>query len=784
MENEYFYDELPKGRWWDFDKKLKMIDTSVEHGAICLDKKPLSNTLYIKPFTYIFEMLLNALRLLQNRPLPHHLPLLKLFETNMTHIDWSNFNLKDIEKLYFLDMKRSGALIQKEFVKIALSTTDFAILNGPPGTGKTQVICEIIIQEIMKGNKVILVASTNVAVDNVLERMMGLEAAEDILFPIRIGNEKTISKNNLLKYSYGQIKRTEKERILKRLRGLRKRTSAQDLLYEAMITNSKKSIIDDTILDAANLICGTTIGILQFPPIKRLKNQMQKPLFDVMILDEASKTPFHEFLVPAIWAKKWILTGDPKQLSPYVESEDVEVCLDAVAYESDISIDEKKASLILLDAVKPNKNHLSIVVTDDITHPIYQNIVSNLDNKMDKDTKKLRILDTNEIVKFEKYVISHFIFSSHVILCNINHISKLKDQLPGKLKIWIHMGNENMSPIEVIKKFPRELLSKVMFSSLKNQNKNIFNTVVEDNWAHELGYRLSRKFELRKDPKRANYLDEDIKYLTSFEKIEQNLTHVRKVFFPSVLESLLEGFDRKGDNKFGNTLTDGLPESAKKIRFRLLEFQHRMHSQISDFPRKFIYDNKSLLNAENIDRLRSNWYDKYKVRAKWIEVSRDNNEMIKIKNGMIEPTFNLNEVKVIKEELSEFENWTKLHRKPNGEKWTVAILTYYRDQEKKLRSMLQRLFSKKSRWRTFERLNMKVELCTVDRFQGHEADLVFLSFVNNTRTGFLDVPNRLNVAITRARYQLILIGKRKYFSQCKSKILRDLANQITSDRRY
>jgi superfamily I DNA and/or RNA helicase len=36
----------------------------------------------------------------------------------------------------------------------------------------------------------------------------------------------------------------------------------------------------------------------------------------------------------------------------------------------------------------------------------------------------------------------------------------------------------------------------------------------------------------------------------------------------------------------------------------------------------------------------------------------------------------------------------------------------------------------------------------VDKFQGHEADIVFLSMVQTKRVGFMDNPNRLNVAIT------------------------------------
>ena len=44
------------------------------------------------------------------------------------------------------------------------------ILEGPPGSGKTTAILEFIYQATSIGKKVLLVASTHVAVDNVLEK--------------------------------------------------------------------------------------------------------------------------------------------------------------------------------------------------------------------------------------------------------------------------------------------------------------------------------------------------------------------------------------------------------------------------------------------------------------------------------------------------------------------------------------------------------------------------------------------------------------------------------------
>ena len=82
------------------------------------------------------------------------------------------------------------------------------------------------------------------------------------------------------------------------------------------------------------------------------------------------------------------------------------------------------------------------------------------------------------------------------------------------------------------------------------------------------------------------------------------------------------------------------------------------------------------------------------------------------------------------------------------------------------------------------RNNCKIELCVIDRFQGHEADFVFLSLVQNTRIGFLDSPNRLNVALTRGKYQTIVVGDNAYFASKghRSDLLRDLARETKKIR--
>jgi len=74
---------------------------------------------------------------------------------------------------------------------------------------------------------------------------------------------------------------------------------------------------------------------------------------------------------------------------------------------------------------------------------------------------------------------------------------------------------------------------------------------------------------------------------------------------------------------------------------------------------------------------------------------------------------------------------------------------------------------------------------TIDKFQGQEADVVYLSFVRTQSVGFLDSKNRLNVSLSRAKYLQVLVGDRHFFRRNKVKnrspILWKLATQIPQE---
>lgn len=60
---------------------------------------------------------------------------------------------------------------QKNAISKALSSKNVFLLHGPPGTGKTTTVVEIILQEVKRGSKVLACAASNIAVDNIVERL-------------------------------------------------------------------------------------------------------------------------------------------------------------------------------------------------------------------------------------------------------------------------------------------------------------------------------------------------------------------------------------------------------------------------------------------------------------------------------------------------------------------------------------------------------------------------------------------------------------------------------------
>jgi hypothetical protein len=743
--------EFPESR------KIEIVDRDPDRNHLLLERMPTQPFLLLRPNTYPLMCQLRALKHLQDAPDPAYIPLLRLLESS-DHARWPEFSTADLELEWqiLMDETRPGTSAQRRFVEMALTTPDFAFLEGPPGSGKTTAICELVLQLVKEGKRVLLCASTHVAVDNVLERLVAdgevppVDGGWNDLIAVRIGDRRSIS-DAVRPFQLQESVKTEHRRLVDFLGRQRPRSEAQEALLQAL--RHGVGDVERLVLDAANLVCGTTIGILQHPDIKQRRDAgaWASPQFDMLILDEASKTPFQEFLVPALLAKRWIVVGDPKQLSPYVDEQAVEVNL-AACVRNEI---ERRACVdVFVASQGDGKRRTTLVVTDD------------------EPEEDAYIAECSEAgVCIARGGTDSDLGIADIVVCSPEELPGCIDQLP--LDILTVRSDDDL---------PDRLGRRI--DAWRNR---VGRQREEDPlWEAEVAWRLIRHYELRRSPgDTVMRLLDDVKRLVPVKNgardlagIWDDVDRVRRVALPSVLESLQQGFERSTRQRSGTALSDGLPADRFAERHVLLEYQLRMHPEISAFSRQHIYDGSALKDPDDMAGRRVWSYGRYSHRSVWIDV-----------RGRFDG-FNRNrdEARATTREVEAFCSWASTNPCPENRPWEAAVITFYRGQERELRDCLRRSTRQLGGHRHFHVGRgsppaVHIQLCTVDRFQGHEADIVFISFANPRSTNFLESPNRLNVALTRARYQRVLIGfrgdpadkKRRGLIHSKGDVLRALA---------
>ncbi|MDE0457048.1 MAG: AAA domain-containing protein [Chromatiales bacterium] len=780
--------EARRGDRLDFGagRKIAVIDRDPEGYQLLLEREPALPELLLRPNTWPIACQIRALQTLQSAPSPAHLPLLRLFE-GLDHATWPIVEPVSIEVsgwqvqserdrlgrryraipeasggswMVLSDANRPGTGEQRRFVERTLGTPDFAFLEGPPGSGKTTAICELVLQLAKRGKRVLLSASTHVAVDNVLERLMDEpNPHRDLVIPVRIGDRRNVSEK-ARPWQLEHFVRTERERLLGKLLDLERRrslTRSQETLLEAL--RAGPSVVERLVLDAANLVCGTTIGILQHPDIKSEARSggRTSPIFDMLIIDEASKTPFQEFLVPALLAKRWIIVGDPKQLSPYVDEHAMAVNVEACLPDARI----RDACIDAFMAGHPNsrsRRTAAVVAEDEGTRRAYIGQCAARDVALADADRDDHELPTAGLVVGTSLALERRVEELPLDLATVRSPENALHVAHRRADAWLRLTGRAREE--------------------------------RPQWAAEVGWRLASLYEQRIDEASgkpdgdrrttAERLRRQVEELLPVagtgaepESIWQEIDRVRRVALPSVLESLRNGFERGPRQRNGSAVSDGLPPHVLEPRHVLLSTQHRMHPEIAQLSHVYVYDSTALQTPEYMATERKWSYSRYDHRTVWRDV-----------RGRFDRRFNRNkdEARSVAGELRHFDEWARANPRDDGRPWEAAVLTFYRGQEREVRLHLREWTRQDRATRHFargpkHRPYLLIELCTVDRFQGHEADLVLISFARPHPTSFLESPNRLNVALTRARYQRVVIGHRQAMRRARGALLKALAEK-------
>ncbi|XP_043815132.1 DNA-binding protein SMUBP-2 isoform X2 [Manihot esculenta] len=197
------------------------------------------------------------------------------------------------------------------------------IIQGPPGTGKSGLLKEIIVRAVHQGERVLVTAPTNAAVDNMVEKLSNIGL--DI---VRVGNpariSSTVASKSLSEIVNSKLAtfRMEFERkksdLRKDLRHCLKDDSLaagiRQLLKQLGKTLKKKE--KETmkeVLSSAQVVLATNTGAAE-PLIRRLDT------FDLVVIDEAGQAIEPSCWIPILQGRRCILAGDQCQLAPVILS--------------------------------------------------------------------------------------------------------------------------------------------------------------------------------------------------------------------------------------------------------------------------------------------------------------------------------------------------------------------------------------------------------------------------------------------------------------------------------
>jgi DNA replication ATP-dependent helicase Dna2 len=207
-------------------------------------------------------------------------------------------------------------------VERAMQMQDYLLIHGPPGTGKTSVIAEIVKRLVQQRQRVMLVAFTNQAVDNMLKRL-DKEGFHDYL---RLGHERSVADSihpRLLKNMVvstinhvpedGRIDDVEQADAINRV-PINQAINCQDIVHDILYNTP---------------VVASTTATWSSDKYSAQTTEIESDLlhhnglsFDVAIVDEAGQLTVPAILGALRLARRFILVGDEKQLPPLVLSQE------------------------------------------------------------------------------------------------------------------------------------------------------------------------------------------------------------------------------------------------------------------------------------------------------------------------------------------------------------------------------------------------------------------------------------------------------------------------------
>lgn len=607
----------------------------------------------------------------------------------------------DVLKKVFKTKKMKFTGIQERAIEMAINTSDLAIIQGPPGTGKTTIIRAIIarINEIHEGKATILISSAqHDAVDNAIEDVEygGLPA-------YRIGGKGDNQKQSpraMLKWIDNVEQTTNDLMLMQEGHYERKQIryllmQLQQILHEEEQKAIKQLKLIVPIFESLTIDASPIANLQEQSAVTLSTNDEEPPQHAIVPLLKAQRTTVDTFMDDGVI-----------QLSSLIRfwrTNEMENDMPSLWAEMRLADDEELPALLLAF-----EESIETLLTQ-FEQPVVVHNVANITVK--------------DIIADLQQNIQQYLNKKPLTLTDV--LVELQDSLENPRKV-------------------SELISKYT-----NVNAATCQQAVKE---YSDGIRVkqdSYHYVIIDESARANPLDLLIPMSLGRKIIlvgdQMQLPHILE---KEVVEALIT--QKKGDAEIAELLAEPLFTRLfnmlkdTKTRTVMLEDQYRMHPTIAKFVSDAFYNGK--LKSGVTKEQRSNTIARYEQKAvAWIDVPYEKGREQGTKGTS---KYRMAEVDALKVEL--YKVLAEEHV------YDIGIITFYKEQMNVIQAMVEE-FSEADKAR--------IEVGTVDAFQGKEFDIVFLSTVRSNkargireRVGFLHNDNRLNVAFSRAKRLLVVLG--------------------------